>query len=593
LIVWGLARRSTVPTLLARDLDHTANWAFVQMRGVVTRYPTYDQESGYLGFWIDDDSGEVLVTAYRNTSRALIAAGNVPVLGDVATVQGTVRVKSDWTVLVLNAPEHLAVERPEAIETSIDRVAEYVHHKVQVRGQVRDVRTPYEGLTVLHLRDETGEIEVIYDRDLIHLSGLPSQVLVGDSVSVRGVVTTYKGEPQISLDVASGLQRLSQDVAVALLGPIGEIGFGDEDRWVRVQGLVTEVYPLSIGRKCVLNDGTGEIALLLWENVLNEVATRIDVRQGVRLDVQGVVAEYRGELEVIPELARDVRALPWVDSTVVSVASQTATAWVTPAETRTLMPEPSPTGTDVAIKTQPTWTRSDTLESTPALTRTAVVIPTAVKAQTVTATSTPEQQFTPTGFWTAAHVGQQATVRGRIEESTQFVSGVKSYVDDGSGPIVVWIPQGIYEKLASGAGWWVGSLVRVTGRVEQYKNETEIVPSDVQEIVIIDAAALLPGPIVPIGELSAARLGEQATVEAEIVEIEPFSQGIKFLLDDGSAQITLLLWQNVLDAVSMREQMVVGAAIRAMGQVQEYRGELELVPGMGTDVALVTHKGGG
>jgi DNA/RNA endonuclease YhcR with UshA esterase domain len=304
-------------------------------------------------------------------------------------------------------------------------------------------------------------------------------------------------------------------------------------------------------------------------------------------------------LEVIPELARDVRALPLADSAALSVVSQTATVWVTPAETRALRPEPGPTETSVVIKAQPTWSRSDTLESTPAVTPTAVVIPTAVTTRTVTATSTPEQQFTleqqftPTGLLTAAHVGQQATVRGRIEASTQFASGVKSYVDDGSGRMVVWIPQNVYEKMVDGAGWRVGSLVRVTGQVDQYKDEIEIVPSDVHTVVIVEVAPLLPGPIVSIRQLSAARLGEHVTVEAEIVELDPFSQGIKFRLDDGSAQITLLLWENVLNAVSIREQLVVGAAIRAMGQVQEYRGELELVPGMGTDVVLVTHNGGG
>ena len=586
LIVWGVARRATVPTLLARDLDNTANWAFVQMRGVVTRYPTYDQESGYLGFWIGDDSGEVLVTAYRNTSQALVSGGNVPLVGDVATVRGTVRVKPDLTVLVLNAPEHLAVERPEAIETSIDRMAEYVHHKVQVRGQVRDVRTPYEGLTVLHLRDETGGIDVIYDQDLIRLSGTPSQVLAGDAVSVRGVVTTYKGEPQISLDAASGLRRISQQVAVAALEPIGEIGFGDEDRWVRVQGLVTKVYSLSTGLKCLLKDGTGEIALILWENVLNEVATRTDIRPGVWLDAQGIVAEYRGELEVVPELAFDVRVLPSGDLADFSTSSRSMAPSPAPTDTRMPVPVPSPTETPIVIEVQSTWTKPGSLEQTPVLTQTATVIPLATTAWTATATRLPDGQVTPTGHLTAAHDGQWVTVRGWIEQATQFASGVKSYVDDGSGPVVVWIPQGIYDKLADGAGWWVGSLVCVTGRVEQYKEEIEIVPLDVQEIVVVDVAALLPGPAMPIRELN-AQMAERVTIEAGIVSIEPFSEGIKALLDDGSAQITLLLWQDVLDAIPDREHLRVGAVVRVAGNVQEYRGELEIVPGMGTDVAWV------
>jgi DNA/RNA endonuclease YhcR with UshA esterase domain len=147
--------------------------------------------------------------------------------------------------------------------------------------------------------------------------------------------------------------------------------------------------------------------------------------------------------------------------------------------------------------------------------------------------------------------------------------------------------QDIHDKLVDGVGWRVGSLVRVSGRVDQYKDEIEIVPQAALDIDLVQAPEPLAGPVVPIGELSAARVGERVIVEAGIVAVEPFSEGVKALLDDGSAQITLLLWQNVYDVVPDRERLIAGAIVRVAGELQEYRGELEIVPGMGTDVFLL------
>jgi hypothetical protein len=58
------------------------------------------------------------------------------------------------------------------------------------------------------------------------------------------------------------------------------------------------------------------------------------------------------------------------------------------------------------------------------------------------------------------------------------------------------------------------------------------------------------------------------------------------LLDDGSGRVTLLLWQNIYDQIPQRDSLSVGALVRATGKVDEYRGELEIVPGLGNDVVV-------
>ena len=47
--------------------------------------------------------------------------------------------------------------------------------------------------------------------------------------------------------------------------------------------------------------------------------------------------------------------------------------------------------------------------------------------------------------------------------------------------------------------------------------------------------------LIPIGELSAAMVGQQVTIEGNVVNAESFSGGFKFTLDDGSGQTALVL----------------------------------------------------
>ena len=611
-----IARRSEVPTADIQDINETMNWAYVRIEGRVTRYPSYDQESGYLSFWVDDGSGEILVAAYRNESQALVSDGRVPAIGDQVSVQGTLRVKQNYPSLTLNVAEHLVIESPLPLLVPVGDVDQHIHHKICVEGQVREVRTPYEGLTVLSVRDQTGQVDVVYGADLVHLDRAPVDVRVGDAVQVCGAVTSYKDRPQIALDRAASLQPLSNPIAMAGRQTIADAGLSlrlpalHAERWVRIQGAITELRRFSTGLKCVMNDGTGEIALVLWDELLTTIGDRVDLHEGTWLDVQGPVSEYRGELELIPELESDVQAIQAAGSATIAAVSA-----VSPERT---VPPPVPDGADqMAAAGELTPSHVDK--------RTTVVTPSSAVAvatpQTLAGTATLEQDdirppkpnavFVPlpsptplpdegrpaqgdkappmaaTGQLVLANVGQRVTVHGQIEEAIQFATGVKSYVNDGSGPVAVWMPQAIYGALPNGAGWRVNSTVQVSGNVQEYKGEIEVVPQMPGDVSIQLTAATGVAELVPIGHLDASRAGEWVSIEGEVVSVEPFSKGIKFQIDDGSGRITLLLWQNVYEAVPKGQDLAVGATIRAAGTVNEYRGELELVPGLGVDVSLV------
>jgi DNA/RNA endonuclease YhcR with UshA esterase domain len=320
--LWWAARHVDVPLLTAAETLGTMNMAYVRLQGTVVRSLSYDPESDYLSFWLDDGTGEVMVSAYRDVTRALIAEERLPMLGDNAEVAGTLRIREDFVSLTLNVPEHLALERPEPLParagtlTSLDEGL-----RVVVTGEVRETFIPYEGLTLITVRDASGDVSVVVDETLTALTGPLPEVMEGQGVVVTGTVALYRNEPQLVPasvgDIA--LKDVPDAAAVAELRRLSSLTAEDAGAWVRVQGRVVALTGFNGGVKATLDDGTDQGLLLIWSSVHDALPDPTALDVGAELDVEGEVQLYEETLEVVPERASDVRlrvaasAPPWVE----------------------------------------------------------------------------------------------------------------------------------------------------------------------------------------------------------------------------------------------------------------------------------------
>ncbi|MBN1977331.1 MAG: OB-fold nucleic acid binding domain-containing protein, partial [Anaerolineae bacterium] len=181
---------------------------------------------------------------------------------------------------------------------------------------------------------------------------------------------------------------------------IGELSAEDVDQLVVVRGSVVEVIPFSSGVKLTLDDGSGAITLLLWQDVYEALPESAALGVGAEIEVQGEVSEYEGELEVIPELAEDVRVL----------------------------------------------------------------------------SAAPPPEVVAVGALTAADVGRVVTLRGTLGEPEAFSSGVRFPLDDGTGSIILLLWDNVYDDIPETGRLVSGAQVEVTGRVEEYRGDLEIVP---------------------------------------------------------------------------------------------------------------------
>ncbi|MEJ5309173.1 MAG: OB-fold nucleic acid binding domain-containing protein [Anaerolineae bacterium] len=321
LALWWLARRMDIPTVSAADALGTMNMAYVRVQGRVTRSLSYDPTSGYLAFWLDDGTGEVRVSSYRDVTQALLAAGKVPALGDDVTVAGTLRIREDYVSLTLNAAGHLTLERPEPVTLKVNTLTPLdVGLRVRIVGEVRQVRTPYEGMTLITVRDDSGEIAVAVDETVTTLTGALPEIVEGQGIEVVGAVSLYKDTPQlvpasVADIVLSAAPPAAATIPVTSLGEAQNAALGS---WMRLQGRVVLMEGFKGGMKATLDDGTGQIMLVLWDNVYTALENPAAVDVGAEVVVEGKLGSYEDELQIVPESSRDITIvtpapeIPWV-----------------------------------------------------------------------------------------------------------------------------------------------------------------------------------------------------------------------------------------------------------------------------------------
>ena len=645
-----VARRSQVPVVQIGNLSGTMNWAYVRVEGTVTRQPAYDAGEGTLRLWVGDGSGELMVMAYRSEADWLVNEGLVPVMGDAVALEGTLRIKEEFQYLVLNVPQHTELRPGEPVEVAIDQVAaDRLYERVTVRGVIRDDRTPYEGLRILTLRDASGEIDVTLPTGAAALTGAWPDLRAGQPVAVTGAVDSYRGMPQIAVGRAADVLVLDETIAIALEQRLGDLSAADSGALVLVEGTVVEVQPFSAGVKLALDDGSGMVTLLLWQDLYEALEEGDALVEGTLLRAQGALAEYQGELEIVPELPSDLTILAVAERVVherhlgelspddrgqlVRVEGVLNSLRTFSAGARGILDDG--TGTITLLLWQEVY---DGLPTPSSLVPGAVlrvegevdeykgeleVVPrAAVDVSVVGLVELPRQEV-PIGQLTADDLGQMVQVEGEIAGVVPFSKGIKYTLDDGTGNVTLLLWQEIHEGVEDPAALTTTARLAVHGEVAEYQGDLELIPHFPSDIKVITAAkpvtvtailAITPTsqptaepasqpttrppatatvqptslPATrPIANITVEDVGHKVLVEGRIAGIDYFSAGIKYSLDDGTGRIILLVWQNVLEEIAGRYDLFPGSQVRVEGEIDEYQGELEIVPGHGSDVTLL------
>jgi hypothetical protein len=83
--------------------------------------------------------------------------------------------------------------------------------------------------------------------------------------------------------------------------------------------------------------------------------------------------------------------------------------------------------------------------------------------------------------------------------------------------------------------------------------------------------------------------GKLVVVRGKIVTATLFSKGMQYRLDDGTGQVILLLWQEVLDQAPDLTRLAKETQVSVTGTVDVFEGKIEVVPksAAGTNAAMM------
>jgi DNA/RNA endonuclease YhcR with UshA esterase domain len=197
-------------------------------------------------------------------------------------------------VVVLDRGLGIAIERPIGELTGEDQGQLAI-----VQGAIVDV-DPFSSGTKYTLDDGSGAIIVLLWQDIHAALPDPEALGVGAEIRVQGEISVYEGELEV-------IPEWIEDVEVLVAAPapavttVGALTEADQGRQVVLRGILGEPDFFSAGVKFPLDDGTGTIVLLLWQNVYEEVPTADRLIAGAQVEIAGQIGEYEGELQIVPE----------------------------------------------------------------------------------------------------------------------------------------------------------------------------------------------------------------------------------------------------------------------------------------------------
>ncbi len=104
----------------------------------------------------------------------------------------------------------------------------------------------------------------------------------------------------------------TEAVEVVPIGRLGEAFMGQE---AVVEGEVVAVSSFSAGFRFTLDDGTGQVVLLMWHTVYDDCWDAPQLNLGARVRARGTVGQYQGTLQLEPEWGGAVKVLETAEPT--------------------------------------------------------------------------------------------------------------------------------------------------------------------------------------------------------------------------------------------------------------------------------------
>jgi DNA/RNA endonuclease YhcR with UshA esterase domain len=253
---------------------------------------------------------------------------------------------------------------------------------------------------------------------------------------------------------------------------------------------------------------------------------------------------------------------------------------------------PTPTISRIAVETQPPApaNRAPQRASPVALARTATSASPTTMSPTASPAASPAETDpgyrVPLGLVTSDSVSRRLTVQGTVSTASSFSKGFKFVLADDTGQIVLLLWHNVYDDCWDAERVNVGAVVRATGTVVDFDGELEIQPRRGSEVQVVSSHPAWAEPR-QIGTLAGGDVGRRVMIDGHVLRCEGLRDSVKVFVADESGEVVVFLWRNILARVAHSTLLgTPGSRVRAIGAVQVYRSNLELVPALPADVVV-------
>ncbi len=294
---------------------------------------------------IADDTGSITLIVWQNIFDVVRSQSNlnpgdsVRVRASVSEfrneLQMTLKSASDLSIRPASGPPTgerpgNAAGKPQAAATGVGDINQSMTGQdVTVQATITDVREPRSERApfTVTLTQGDAHIPLVFWSDT--QKTIADKIRVGNVVRVKAQVGEHRGALQIKLRNAGDIEVVgteksgdssggstSSESAPAAEAPaaaenkggsatINSITEAAVNNTVTIAGRIASSDSMGKGQRLRVQDDSGEIQVILWDNVLSKVSAS-DLQAGRNITVTGRVKSYRGKLEVVPDSADGV-----------------------------------------------------------------------------------------------------------------------------------------------------------------------------------------------------------------------------------------------------------------------------------------------
>jgi DNA/RNA endonuclease YhcR with UshA esterase domain len=191
------------------------------------------------------------------------------------------------------------------------------------------------------------------------------------------------------------------------------------------------------------------------------------------------------------------------------------------------------------------------------------------------------------GQLTAADEGKQVTVQGTVVGTENFSVGFKLHVNDTTAQLVVTVWDDDWDYVYDSYRINIGAVVRVTGKVNVYRGQLEIMPDWGRQVEVIKPARRdeIVKAKSDLGRLTGNDHNALVWVEGVIADIQPFDSGAMLLLQDDTGAQKVRLYDVVAQRIPRKELLWKGQRVSVTGRVRaRRRAGIEIVVALPHDV---------